>query len=71
MVSIGWYSTMPVVLGMSRSLNATYYADANARNIAIAVEYATYAWGPIFILFIILWALVSSSKKDVESQYYE
>lgn len=71
MVSIGWYSTMPVVLGMSRSLNATYYADANARNIATAVEYATYAWGPVFILFILLWALVSSSKRDVESQYYE
>lgn len=71
MVSVGWYSTLPSVLGVSRALNASYYEDANARNIATAVEYASYAWGPVFILFIILWALVSSSKWDVESQRYE
>lgn len=71
MVSVGWLTTMPVVIGVSRSLNSTYYGDANARNIATAVEYATYVWGPVFILFILLWAIISSSKRDVESQYYE
>ena len=71
MVSIGWYSTLPVVIGVSRALNASYYEDANARNIATAVEYAGFAWGGLFIIFILLWAIISSSKRDVESQLYE
>lgn len=71
MVSLGWYTSLPVVLGVSRGLNATYYADANARNVATAVEYMAYAWGPLLILILLLWAIISSSKRDVESEYYD
>lgn len=70
MVSLGWWTTLPVVIGMSRALNSSYYGNANARSIATGVEYLSYAWGPIFILFILLWAVISSSKRDIESEVY-
>lgn len=70
LISLGWYTTLPVVLGVSRGLNSTYYENANARNIATAVEYLSYGWGPILIGFVLLWALISSAKRDVESEVY-
>lgn len=70
MVGISWYATLPAVLGISHALNSTYYGDANARNIATAVEYASFAWGPVLICFVLLWATVSSSRYDQESVYY-
>lgn len=70
MVSLGWWISIPVVIGISRGLNASYYADANARQVATGVEYVSYAWGPVLILVILLWAVISSSKRDVESEYY-
>jgi len=70
LIGVGWYATLPVVLGISNALNSTYYGDANARNVAVAVEYASFAWGPVFICFVILWAVVASSRQDQESVYY-
>lgn len=69
-ISLSWYVTLPVLIGFSRALNSSYYANANARNIGLAVEYASYAWGGLFDIFVLLWALVSSSRRDVESEYY-
>lgn len=69
-VAIGWYISVPIVLGISHSLNSTYYGNVNARNIATAVEFATFAWGPTLICFVILWAVVSSSRYDQESVVY-
>lgn len=69
-VSISWYISQPIVLGVSRALNASYYEDPNGRNIALAIEYASYAWGGVFIIFILLWAIVSSKKYDAESEMY-
>jgi len=71
MVAIGWYSTLPAVLGISHALNATYYSDANARNIATAVDYMAFAWGPVLIGFILLWAYASTSRYDAESEVYK
>ena len=70
LISLGWYSTMPGIIGVSRALNSTYYEDPNARNVATAIEYVTYAWGPMFCLFILLWAIISSARRDAESEVY-
>lgn len=69
-ITLSWYITLPMLIGISRALNETYYSDPNARNIALAVEYVSYAWGGLFDLFILLWAIVSASKYDVESERY-
>lgn len=69
-VGVSWYVTLPVVLGVSLALNATYSEDANARNVATAVGYVSYAWGPVLIGFVLLWALVSTSRFDAQSEVY-
>ena len=69
-ISISWYVSQPVVIGMSRAINATIYDNPNARNVATAVEYVSYAWGPVLIIFLLAWAVISSQKRDIESEIY-
>jgi len=69
-VSLGWYVSQPVVIGFSRSLNATISGNQNAVNAATAIEYGSIIWGPLLIIFILLWAIVSSQQRDVESVIY-
>ena len=69
MVSVSWYVSQPLVIGVARGMNS-YITNANARNIATAVEYVSYAWGPLMIVFVLLWAIISSQARDVESEIY-
>jgi len=69
MVSLGWYISQPVVIGFSRGINASV-TDAGGRNVMTAIEYTSYAWGPVLILFILLWIISSAAKRDVESELY-
>ena len=69
-VSLGWYISQPVVIGFSRSLNATISGNQNAVNAATAIEYGSIIWGPLLIIFILLWAIVSSQQRDAESVIY-
>lgn len=69
MVSLGWWVSQPVVIGVSRGINSSI-TDNRGRLAATAVEYVSYAWGPVLILFILLWAVVSSQRRDVESEIY-
>jgi len=69
-VSVGWYASLPIVIGVSQTM-ANYYSESSlASNIALAIEYVTYAWGPLLDLFIVLWAIMSSQRRDVESEVY-
>ena len=68
-ISLGWYISQPVVVGIARGLNSTYTTQ-NQRNISTTIEYVSYLWGPLFIIFILLWAVINSQREDVESQYY-
>jgi len=69
-VSLGWYISQPVVIGFSRTLNSTIASNPHAANSAKAIEYASIAWGPLLIIFVLLWAIVSSQQRDVESVIY-
>jgi len=69
MVSLGWWVSQPVVIGVSRSINSSV-TDDRGRLAATAVEYSSYAWGPVLICFVLLWAVVSSQRRDVESEIY-
>jgi len=69
MISVGWWVSLPVVIGVSQGLRPQI-TDPNGLNIATAVEYVDYIWGPLFDGFIILWALLNSQRKDVESEVY-
>lgn len=68
-VSLGWYVSQPIVLGVSRGLNTTI-TNPQGRLVATGVEYVSYVWGPILILFILLWAIISSQQRDITSEVY-
>lgn len=68
-VSLGWYVSQPIVLGISRQLSTSM--NAQGQTVTRGIEYASYAWGPILNLFIFLWAIISSSKHDVYSEIYD
>jgi len=69
-VSVSWWVSQPVVIGVSRGINATIYSNPNARNVATAIEYVSYAWGPLLIIFLLAWAIINSQKRDIESEIY-
>lgn len=68
--TVSWYATVPAVIGVSRGLSDSYSENPNAANIGTAVEYVGYAWGPLLDIFILVWAVISSQKRDVESEIY-
>jgi phage shock protein PspC (stress-responsive transcriptional regulator) len=68
-ITVGWWVSLPIIAGVSAGLNSSI-TDPNAINIATAVSYVSYAWGPLFDIFIVAWALLNSQAKDVESEVY-
>jgi len=68
-ISLGWYVSQPIVLGVSRGLNSSI-TSPQGRLVATGVEYVSYAWGPLLMMFVLLWAVISSSKYDQESEVY-
>lgn len=67
MISVGWWVSLPIIAGISNGLKPRI-TDPTALNIAIAVEYVSYVWGPLFDVFILLWAIMNSQQRDVESE---
>lgn len=68
-VSFGWYVSLPVVFGISEGL-AGVGLSGTAQGIVTVIQYVTIWWGPIMILFILLWALISSQRVDPTSERY-
>jgi hypothetical protein len=69
-ITAGWYLSQPAVIGLSRGINATVYDNPSARNVSTAIEYVSYVWGPLLVCFILVWAIMSSQKRDIESEMY-
>jgi len=69
MVSMSWYVTLPMCIGVARAINSTV-TMAEGRLTINTVEYVCYIWGPLFIVFILFWAILNSQRRDVESEVY-
>ena len=69
MISVGWWVSLPIVIGVSMGLKSQI-TSPNGLLIATAIEYVSYIWGPLFDIFIILWAVLNSQHRDVESEVY-
>lgn len=69
-VTVGWLLSLPVIAAMGSAANSTVYGNPDAVNVVRFVEYAGYAWGPAFIGFILLLAVLNSQRRDVESEIY-
>jgi len=69
-VTVGWYVSQPAVLGVAYAIK-TSITNPTGQSIATLVEYASFWWGPLIDLFILLWAYVSSQRTEYESYAYE
>jgi hypothetical protein len=69
MITMGWWVSQPVVIGVSQALRGQM-TNPNGLLIATMVEYVSYVWGPLFDVFILLWAVLNSQRRDVESEVY-
>ena len=67
LVSIGWYASLPIILGIANSLS---FGTGVTYSLSLGIRYASYAWGPALILFILLWMVISAQARDVESEMY-
>jgi len=68
-VTTSWYVTLPAILGVAVGLESSY--GVTGANIATAVKYVSYVWGALMDILIVLWAVISSSARDVESEVYK
>jgi hypothetical protein len=69
MISVGWWVSLPIVIGVSQGLRAQI-TNPNGLNIATMVEYVEYVWGPLFDVFILVWAIMEGQRHDVESEVH-
>jgi len=69
-VTVGWYISQPVVMGVAYALKASI-SHPSAQSILTLVEYASFWWGPITDMFILLWAFINSQKSEYESYVYD
>jgi Ni,Fe-hydrogenase I cytochrome b subunit len=68
-VSIGWYVSMPIVYGVANALRPSITMGSGPAIVGFVII-ANISWGPIFDVVLLLWALISSQQKDVESEIY-
>jgi hypothetical protein len=67
--SMGWYLTVPIVLGISHGIQ-NYTNGTQAGNIVTIIEVVAFVWGPIMMLFTVLWGFVAMGTRDAESEMY-
>jgi len=72
-IAVGWYCAQPITLGISRAINGTASVNAStqAQNTITIIEYVSFWFGPLFIVFVLLWAVISSARKDIMSTVYD
>ena len=67
-VSIAWYALLPVAYSISSAVE-DQVAGAGLTTLRIA-EYVVLLWGPLWDLFIVLWAVLESHRTDYQGITY-
>jgi hypothetical protein len=69
-----WYITQPLAIKtINQSQNYTQTEGINitgSDSTYLFLTYTVYWWGPVFDLVWIAWAIMSSVRRDVESEAY-
>jgi hypothetical protein len=76
-VSICWYIFQPFSYAMitrsqafSNQITPGEPAHTLSGVVSTTLLYCSLWWGPLIDLIIIIWALMSAQKRDIESEYY-
>ena len=66
-ITLGWYISLGVVTAIVQGS----LGDVTGKALSLTglVEYVAIAWGPLFDIVVILWAIVSSQSIDPTSRY--
>ena len=69
-VSVGWLISLPICFALSSSIEDQVNTLPGALSAFRIIEYVVILWGPIWDIFILLWAFMESHRIDVTSQVY-
>ena len=70
-ITVGWYISNLMVTQIAVSnLLGIGAAGSEGYNLAKLLEYVNIAWGPLFDVIVVLWAIASSARHDVTSEAY-
>lgn len=77
-VTFSWYVTQPLVYAVISNSSTVFQGlgPSNSSSTRInqtytLLQYINLLWGPIMDIFVLLWAVISSQRVDVESEYYD
>lgn len=65
-ITIGWYMSNTVVNTMA-SGSMDLIGTGEGLNLLNLLEYVNIAWGPVFDIIVLLWALTYPAERDVYS----
>ncbi|MHA2219479.1 MAG: hypothetical protein ACXACY_26515 [Candidatus Hodarchaeales archaeon] len=68
-ITIGWYIGLTVITGVASAIIGDVGSGQGLALLTL-VEYVAIGWAPVFDFFIIIWAIISSQARDVESEIY-
>jgi hypothetical protein len=76
MIAGSWYVSQPIVAGIitasssfeNATLNGTALSKATSTNNLMYV--LNLIWAPILAIVVLAWAVISSGRRDVESEMY-
>ncbi len=67
-VSIAWYTLLPIAYSIGSQIESI--ASGQALTTLYIAEYVALLWGPLWDIFIILWAVVESQRVDYQGITY-
>lgn len=65
--SVGWYTSNMIFNTIAVSNLLGLAVDGPASNIVKLLGYVNIAWGPIFCLLVLFWAVTYPSERDIYS----
>lgn len=66
-ITIGWYISNTVVTSMASGSMDLIGTSGQGFNLLNLLEYVNIAWGPIFDIIVLLWALSYPAERDAYS----
>lgn len=71
LITIGYYvSNLMVTQIAIINLLGIGSVGSEGYNLAKLIEWTNIAWGPLFFIIVLLWAIVNSARHDVTSEAY-
>jgi hypothetical protein len=68
-ITISWYIGLTLISSLGMVI-AGQLGSGQDLQVAQLVQYVSIAWGPLFDIIVVIWAIVSSQARDIQSEMY-